>query len=53
MDAEKERISLGIKQLSGDPMEGDSFRKGQTVTVTVTEVNSGGLEVKFAKTKRR
>jgi small subunit ribosomal protein S1 len=49
VDAEKERISLGIKQLSGDPMEGDSFRKGQTVTVTVTEVNSGGLEVKFGE----
>ncbi len=49
VDPEKERISLGIKQLSGDPMEGDTFRKGQTVTVTVTEVNSGGLEVKFGE----
>jgi small subunit ribosomal protein S1 len=47
VDIEKERISLGIKQLSGDPMAGDSFRKGQTVTVTVTEVTSGGIEVKF------
>jgi len=49
VDVEKERISLGIKQLSGDPMEGDSYRKGQTVTVTVTEVTSGGLEVKFGE----
>jgi small subunit ribosomal protein S1 len=49
VDAEKERISLGIKQLSGDPMEGDTYRKGQTVTVTVTEVTSGGLEVKFGE----
>ena len=49
VDAEKERISLGIKQLSGDPMEGDTFRKGQTVTVTVIEVTSGGLEVKFGE----
>jgi small subunit ribosomal protein S1 len=49
VDPEKERISLGIKQLSGDPMEGDAFRKGQTVTVTVTEVTSGGLEVKFGE----
>ena len=49
VDAEKERISLGIKQLSGDPMEGDTFRKGQTVTVTVVEVTSGGLEVKFGE----
>jgi len=49
VDVEKERISLGIKQLSGDPMTGDAFRKGQTVTVTVTEVTSGGIEVKFGE----
>jgi small subunit ribosomal protein S1 len=47
VDVEKERISLGIKQLSGDPLAGDVFRKGQTVTVTVAEVTSGGIEVKF------
>ncbi|MFM8820333.1 MAG: 30S ribosomal protein S1 [Phenylobacterium sp.] len=47
VDVEKERISLGIKQLSGDPMSGDAFHKGQTVTVTVTEVTSGGVEVRF------
>jgi small subunit ribosomal protein S1 len=47
VDVEKERISLGIKQLSGDPMAADAYRKSQTVTVTVTEVTSGGLEVKF------
>jgi small subunit ribosomal protein S1 len=49
VDVEKERISLGIKQLAGDPMTGDSFRKGQTVTVTVTEITSGGIEVKFGE----
>ncbi|HEY8573324.1 30S ribosomal protein S1 [Phenylobacterium sp.] len=49
VDVEKERISLGIKQLSGDPMQGDTFRKGQTVTATVTEVTSGGIEVKFGE----
>ena len=49
VDAEKERISLGIKQLGGDPMEGDVYRKGQTVTATVVEVTSGGLEVKFGE----
>jgi small subunit ribosomal protein S1 len=49
VDVEKERISLGIKQLAGDPMQGDTFRKGQTVTVTVTEVTSGGIEVKFGE----
>ncbi len=47
VDAEKERISLGIKQMDGDPMQGDVYRRGQTVTVTVVEVTSGGLEVKF------
>jgi small subunit ribosomal protein S1 len=47
VDVEKERVSLGIKQLGGDPLEGDSFSRGQTVTVTVTEVTSGGVEVKF------
>jgi small subunit ribosomal protein S1 len=49
VDVEKERISLGIKQLAGDPMVGDAFRKGQIVTTTVLEVTSGGLEVKFGE----
>ena len=50
VDVEKERISLGIKQLGGDPMEGDTFSKGQTVTVTVTDDrHSGGIEVKFGE----
>jgi small subunit ribosomal protein S1 len=49
VDVEKERISLGIKQLAGDPMTGDTYRKGQTVTVTVTEITSGGIEVKFGE----
>jgi len=49
VDVEKERVSLGIKQLGGDPMSGDTFVKGQTVTCTVTSVESGGLEVKFGE----
>jgi small subunit ribosomal protein S1 len=49
VDVEKERISLGIKQLGGDPLVGDAFRKGQIVTTTVLEVTSGGLEVKFGE----
>ncbi|MBJ7485220.1 S1 RNA-binding domain-containing protein, partial [Brevundimonas sp.] len=49
-DVEKERVSLGIKQLGGDPIaEGDTYRKGQTVTVTVTSIESGGIEVKFGE----
>jgi small subunit ribosomal protein S1 len=47
VDVEKERISLGIKQLAGDPLQGDTYRTKQTVTVTVTEVTSGGIEVRF------
>lgn len=51
VDVEKERISLGMKQLEkGAPTEAGaaaagSLRKGQTVTVTVLEVRDGGLEV--------
>jgi small subunit ribosomal protein S1 len=45
VDVEKERISLGIKQLDGDPMEtaGD-LKKGSVVTCEVTEVKEAGLE---------
>jgi small subunit ribosomal protein S1 len=49
VDVEKERISLGIKQLGSDPMTGDTYRKGQNITVTVTEVTTGGIEVKFGE----
>src|SRR6201982_3758811 len=48
VDVEKERISLGIKQLADDPMEtaGD-LKKGSVVTCEVTEVKEGGIEVKI------
>jgi small subunit ribosomal protein S1 len=51
VDVEKERISLGIKQLEGDPIEtaGD-VKKGSVVTCEVTEVKEGGLEVKIIGT---
>ena len=49
VDVEKERISLGIKQVEDDPfasaMEG--VKKGQNVKVTVTEVTDNGLEVQI------
>jgi small subunit ribosomal protein S1 len=49
IDVEKERISLGIKQLSGDPMDKvGPIKKGDIVTCTVTEVNDGGIEVSLA-----
>jgi small subunit ribosomal protein S1 len=47
VDVEKERISLGIKQLANDPFDSDVVKRGQTVTCTVTEVASGGIEVSF------
>jgi small subunit ribosomal protein S1 len=48
VDIEKERISLGIKQLDQDPMEkAGPLKKGAVVTVVVTEVNDGGIEVQL------
>jgi small subunit ribosomal protein S1 len=47
VDVEKERISLGIKQLASDPFESASIglKKGDVVTCTVTATNDGGVEV--------
>ncbi|RAU23016.1 30S ribosomal protein S1 [Paramagnetospirillum kuznetsovii] len=47
VDIEKERISLGIKQLSDDPFQNAvaSIKKGDVVTCTVTQVTENGLEV--------
>ena len=47
IDAEKERISLGIKQLTSDPFEGVNvgFKKGDVVTCTVSSVQEAGIEV--------
>jgi len=53
VDVEKERISLGIKQLAGDPMSqgaAGEFKKGSVVTCEVTEVAEGGLGVKIVDT---
>ena len=50
VDVEKERVSLGIKQLGGDPIgEGDTYRRGQQITVTVSSIETGGIEVKFGE----
>jgi small subunit ribosomal protein S1 len=50
IDVEKERISLGIKQLSEDPFEGTvkEIKKGNIVTCTVTQVLDNGIEVSVA-----
>jgi small subunit ribosomal protein S1 len=50
-DPDKERISLGIKQLGTDPFQSaQGLRKGSTVTCEVIEVKEGGLEVKITGT---
>ncbi len=52
VDVEKERISLGVKQLGGDPFQdsGETVKKGSIVTCEVIEVKEGGVEVKIAGT---
>ena len=50
VDVEKERISLGMKQLERGGVAkpgttGAASNKGETVTVTVLEVRDGGLDV--------
>ncbi len=47
VDVEKERISLGIKQLSDDPFAtaASQHKKGDVVTCTVSAVQDNGIEV--------
>ena len=47
VDVEKERISLGIKQLANDPFEkvGAVAKKGDVVTVIVAGIQDNGIEV--------
>lgn len=49
VDVEKERISLSIKALDGDPFEGatDGIKRGAVVTVEVTAIEDGGIEVEY------
>ena len=51
VDVEKERISLGIKQLAEDPFAtaASQHKKGDVVTCTVTAVTDGGIEVSLAE----
>ncbi len=51
VDSTKERISLGIKQLAGDPLDTlAKYKKGDTVTCEVTVVEANGIHVKIADT---
>ena len=52
VDVEKERISLGVKQLAGDPMElAGELKKNSVVTCEVIEVKESGLDVKIVGTE--
>ena len=52
IDLEKERISLGIKQLTSNPVAdaAEKIRKGDAVTCVITAVTEQGLEVRVGDT---
>ena len=49
VDVEKERISLSIKAIDGDPFPGavDGVKRGSIITVEVTAIEDGGIEVEY------
>ncbi|MDP3372167.1 MAG: 30S ribosomal protein S1 [Candidatus Paracaedibacteraceae bacterium] len=49
VDHEKERISLGVKQLTNDPIESAiaTFKKGSVVTGTVSAITDKGIDVEI------
>src|SRR6056297_554040 len=49
VDVEKERISLSIKALDGDPFADavGGVKRGSIVTVEVTAIEDGGIEVEY------
>ena len=53
IDIEKERISLSIKALGSDPFSDvtASLKRGQIVTVTITNLLESGVEVEFGGIK--
>ncbi len=50
IDVEKERVSLGVKQLGGDPFSAAvaDIKKGDVITVTVRLIQDNGIEVEIA-----
>jgi small subunit ribosomal protein S1 len=49
VDSQKERISLGVKQLASDPIDAlGRYKKGDVVTCEVIAVQENGIEVKIA-----
>jgi small subunit ribosomal protein S1 len=51
VDVEKERISLGVKQVGSDPFaEVGDIKKNQVVTCEIVDVKDAGLDVKLVGT---
>ncbi len=53
VDVDKERISLGVKQLGADPFADatDGMKRGSVVKGEITEINDGGIEVSVGDQK--
>jgi len=51
VDVDKERVSLGIKQLSEDPFAGstENLKRGDVVTCTVSQIVDNGIEVQIGE----
>lgn len=50
IDVEKERVSLGIKQLAEDPFAGAAeMKRGAVVTCTVSSIQDAGLDVEISE----
>ncbi len=49
VDVEKERISLSIKAMEDDPFSGatDGMKRGVVITVEITGIEDGGIEVEY------
>jgi small subunit ribosomal protein S1 len=49
VDVEKERISLSIKSMDGDPFADaiGGVKRGSIITVEVTKIEDGGIEVEY------
>jgi len=49
VDVDKERISLSVKALEDDTFSGavDGVKRGSIITVTVTKIEDGGIEVEY------
>ena len=52
VESDKERVALGIKQLSDDPYASalDGIKKGEVITGTISEIGDKGIEVTVNET---